>query len=209
MAEKYFITIGRQFGSKGHSIGQMLAEKLNIAFYDKEIIHIASEDSGLGKEFFERADEKTSHSLIGGLFGLRNSPIDEVYANGYLSNETLFNIQAEIIRELAEKESAVFVGRCADYILSKKNDLINIFVYADLNDRIKTISEMHNLSESKSRSLIHKADKQRASYYDYFSGKTWGAAESYHLCVNSSFLGVDGTVDLIYDVVEKKFKLSK
>jgi cytidylate kinase len=209
MDRKYYITIGRQLGSGGHSIGKMLAKKLGIPFYDKELIHIASENSGLGREFFEKADEKSSHSLIGGLLGLRNSLIDEIYGSSYLSNETLFNIQSDIIREIAEQQSAVFVGRCADYILSEKPDCLNIFIHADDDDRIRRIEEIHHLPESKCRTLMQKSDKKRSGYYNYYSCKTWGAAESYHVCINSSLLGIEETVELIRQIAVRRFNLSK
>ncbi len=207
MEEKYYITIGRQLGSGGHTIGKLLAEKLGIAFYDKELIHIASENSGLGREFFEKADEKSSHSLIGGLFGLRNSLIDEIYGNNYLSNETLFNIQSDIIRDLADQGSAVFVGRCADYILSAQPNCINIFIHADIEDRLNRISKANNQPRSKCESILQKSDKQRSVYYNYYSCKTWGSSESYHLCINSSLLGIGETVNLIRQIAVLRFKL--
>jgi len=205
MNKNYFITIGRQFGSNGHTIGKMLAKKLDIAFYNKELINIASEKSGLGKEFFENADEKSSHSLLGGLFGLRSSILDEVYSNNYLCNETLFNIQSEVIRDISKQQSTVFVGRCADYILKDELNCINIFIYADMPERIKRISENYNLSEKESQSLIQKTDKQRAAYYNYYTSKEWGKAISYHLCINSSLLKLDETINLIQNVITQKF----
>jgi cytidylate kinase len=204
MKKNYFITIGRQFGSNGYSIGKMLAEKLNIAFYDKELINIASEKSGLGKEFFENADEKSSHSLFGGLFGLRNSLLDEVYSNNYLCNETLFKIQSEVIRDISERQSAVFIGRCADYILKDNLNCINVFIHADMADRIKRVSESQRISDKESLSLIQKADKQRAAYYNYYTSKEWGKAVSYDLCINSLLLGIEGTMNLIHHVVVQR-----
>ena len=205
MNKKYFITIGRQFGSNGRKIGSMLAEKLNIAYFDKELINIASEKSGLNKELFENADEKSSHSIFGGLFGLRNSMLDEVYSNNYLCNENLFTIQGDVIRDIASKQSAVFVGRCADYILKDEQNRMDIFIYADLNDKIRRIASENNLSVKESHSLIYKTDKRRAEYYNYYTSKEWGEASSYDLCINSSFLGLEKTVDLIYYAVKHKF----
>jgi cytidylate kinase len=205
MDEKFFINIGRQLGSGGRIIGKKLASELNISFYDKELIRIASQESGLGKEIFEQADEKESHSLLGGLFGLRTSLIDEINVNNYLCNETLFKIQSDVIRELAEQKSCLFVGRCADYVLHENPRCVNVFISANIEDRVKRIAEIQQLSESKAKDFIEKMDKKRAGYYNYYSNKVWGAAESYHICINSSSLGIEGTVTLIQQFVKQKF----
>ena len=201
MENLFSITIGRQLGSGGKQIGEKLAQQLGISFYDKELIDIASRESGVGKTFFEQVDEITSHSILGGLFGWPAIG-DGLYPNSFLSNEALFTIQGDIVRQLAEKQSCLFVGRCADYILAGKNNCLTIFICADMCDRIKRISEIKNLSESKCRDFIVKTDKRRSSYYNYFSGKTWGSAESYHLCINSSRLGIDSTVAFLKSFIE-------
>lgn len=203
--EKYFINIGRQLGSGGRQIGSKLSAQLGIPLYDKELIQIASKESGLGKEFFEKADEKGSHSIIGGLFGLRSSLVDDIYSNYYLSNETLFQIQSDVIRELAEKSSSIFIGRCADYVLKGYTRCLNIFVTAEMEDRVRRIAEMQQIPENKASDFIEKMDKKRAAYYNYYSNKTWGAAQSYHLCINTSFLGIDESVSFIRMFAEKKF----
>lgn len=204
MEEKIIINIGRQLGSGGREIGKKLSELLEIPFYDKELLQIASQESGLGKEFFEQADEKNSHSILGRLFSQNVWPNDE-YSNYYLSNETLFLIQSDVIRELAGQHSCIFIGRCADYILKENQQCLNVFISADLNDRISRIAKQQQLSESKARELIEKTDKKRAAYYNYYSNKVWGAAESYHLCINSSVLGIDQTVNFIREFAEMKF----
>lgn len=206
MTAKFHINIGRQIGSGGLEIGQKLAKKLNITYYDRELIQIASEESGLGKEFFERNDEQDSHSIFGGMFGMRSSLMDQIYTGYFLSNENLFQIQSEIIRKIAEKESCIFVGRCADYVLKDFECNLNVFISADMDDRIKRVAEMHQLSEEKAEIFIEKMDKKRASYYNYFSNKTWGDASSYHICLNSSLLGIDNSVSLIKDIIKTKFK---
>lgn len=205
MSEKFHINIGRQIGSGGLEIGQKLAKQLGITYYDRELIQIASEESGLGKEFFEKADEKDSHSLFGGMFGMRSSLIDQIYTGYFLSNENIFQIQSEIIRKLAEKESCIFVGRCADYVLKDFSHNLNVFITADLEDRIKRVANMHQLSREKAEVFIEKMEKKRASYYNYFSNKTWGDSASYHVCLNSSVLGIEETVDIIKKVVQEKF----
>jgi len=204
MNDKFVINVGRQLGSGGRQIGEKLASQFGIAFYDKELINLASKESGLGKEFFENADEKKSHSIIGGLLGLRTNISNEVYVNNYLSNETFFKIQSDIIRELAEEKSCVFVGRCADYILRDHPRCINIFITADTDDRVKRVARDQKLTAAKALEVIEKTDKKRSEYYNYFSNKVWGVAGSYHLCINSSVLGIDETVAFIRRFVEQK-----
>ena len=204
MNDKFVINVGRQLGSGGRQIGEKLASEFGISFYDKELINLASKESGLGKEFFENADEKKSHSLIGGLLGLRTNISNEVYVNNYLSNETFFKIQSDIIRELAAEKSCVFVGRCADYILRDHPRCINVFITADADDRVKRVARDQQLTVEKAQEVIEKTDKKRSEYYNYFSNKTWGVAGSYHLCINSSVLGIDETVAFIRRFVDKK-----
>jgi len=207
MKKDYVITIGRQLGSGGRIIGEKLAAQLGISFYDKELIQIASQESGLGKEYFEQADEKKGFSIFGGLFGLRGTMADEPFSTYYLNNETLFKIQSDVIRKLADKGSCLFVGRCADYVLTENPSCLNIFVSADINDRIKRIAELQKMTTEKAKDYIEKTDKKRAGYYNYFSNKVWGVADSYHLCVNSSVLGIDETVNLIRLFASKRFDL--
>lgn len=207
MERKFVITIGRQLGSGGRIIGEKLASKLGIGFYDKELIQMASQESGLGKEFFEQADEKKLYSVFGGLFGLRGSMAEEPFSTYYLNNETLFKIQSDVIRKLAGKGSCLFVGRCADYVLSGHSAVLNVFVCADLADRVRRIAEQQKLTPDKARDFIEKADKKRAAYYNYFSSKPWGAADTYHLCVNSSWLGLEETVEFISSFASRRFGL--
>lgn len=207
MKKDYVITIGRQLGSGGHIIGEKLAGQLGIAFYDKELIQIASQESGLGKEYFEEADEKKSYSIISGLFGMRSTMAEEPFSTYYLNNETLFKIQSDVIRMLAEKGSCLFVGRCADYVLGENPRCLNVFITAEMNDRVKRVAEMQKITVEKARDFVRKADKKRAGYYNYFSNKLWGAAESYHLCINSSILGIDETTAFIRKFAEMRFGL--
>ena len=202
--EKYFITIGRQLASGGKLIGRELSQRLNIPCYDKELIQLASQESGLGKEFFENFDEKSSHSFLGKYFGFRSGFMgyDE---NNYLCNETLFGIQSDVIRDLAEKESAIFIGRCADYILRDFPNCLKVFVSADKKDRIRQIVQDEKLTEKEAKARIEQCDKRRSSYYNYYSNKIWGMANSYDLCFNSSFLSVEEIVGFIEGQVKKKF----
>ena len=204
MNSNYIITIGRQFGSEGRSIGQCLAEKLGIAFYDKELIALASRESGLCPEFFERVDECNSGSLLhrfatGFMFG-------GFQCDDFLSNDTLFQIQSDVIRKLTEEGPCVLVGRCADYILRKEKNCFNIFIHAPLANRIETVRRREAISEQAARELILKMDKIRSSYYNYYTEKTWGMAASYHLSVDSSLLGVENSAQLIQDFIQNLLK---
>lgn len=197
MENKIIITIGREFGSGGREIGQKLATELGIAYYDKELINLASKESGICGEFFEKADEKTSGSLFQA-FAMGLSMNSAVFQNNdFLSNDSLFQIQSDVIRKVARESSCVIVGRCADYILREDKNCFNIFIHCPHEDRIKRVCQMHNFSEQQAEDLIVKTDKTRASYYNYYTDKSWGAAASYHLTVDSSFLGIDKTVQYI------------
>lgn len=207
MNENFVINIGRQLGSGGHEVGLLLAAALKIDFYDKELIEMASEKSGLAKGLFEKMDEKTGRSMIHGIFSMHSGVNNEVYAGNYLCNETLFKIQSDVIRELAEKKSCLFVGRCADYILRDNERVVNVFIAADPSDRVKRVMQKQGLTAEKAEELIEKTDKKRSGYYNFFSNKVWGAAESYHLCINTSALGIEGTVNLVRHFVEEKLKL--
>lgn len=205
----YVINIGRQLGSGGKEIGEKLAARLGIDFYDKELIKLASEESGLCKEFFERADEKASQGIIGGLFGMRFPFISEgaIPSNNCLSNDALFKVQSDVIRRLAAEKSCVFVGRCADYILREHPRCVNVFISASKEARMARICQLYRVDEEKAEEMMEKADKRRSEYYNYYSYKTWGAAATYHLCMDSSVLGVDETVRFIEEFVVKKLGL--
>ncbi|GHT53374.1 cytidylate kinase [Bacteroidia bacterium] len=202
--EKYAITIGRQLGSGGKLTGELLSQKLGIPCYDKELIQLASRESGLGKEFFEKADEKNSLPILGSFISFRSGFMAGSETN-YLSNETLFKIQSDVIRDLAEKESCIFVGRCADYILRNHKRCLKIFISADLPDRIQRLCNDHSILEKEVKNLIEQTDKKRASYYNYFSNKVWGMATSYDICINSSIFGIDNIVSLIENYVKKRY----
>lgn len=208
MDEIFVINIGRQLGSGGREIGKKLATELNIAFFDKELINIASQESGLQKEFFEKADEKASRG-ISGLFGLRFPFINDgpISSNNCLSNDSLFKIQSDVIRNLSEKESSLFVGRCADYILRDNARCVNVFISAPLEDRIKRICKTTKTTPEKAEEIIVKTDRERASYYNYYSYKAWGAASTYHLCIDSSILGIDESVGFIKLFIQKRLGL--
>lgn len=209
MNSHYVINLGRQLGSGGKEIGEKLAKELNIAFYDKELIRLASEESGLCKEFFEKADERTQKTFIGALFGNRVPFVGDgaIPYGSCLSNDALFKIQSDVIRGLAENGSCLFVGRCADYILRDHSRCVNVFISASKEARIERIMRKNNINATQAEELIEKADRKRAAYYNYYSYNTWGAAATYHLCIDSSVLGIDGTVAFIKDFVKRKLNL--
>lgn len=199
------ITIGRQLGSGGHLIGEQVASKLGMAFYDRELIELAAKESGLGKKFFEQAEAQKGRSLVAGMMDLYGTFRGEGYSANYLSNETLFNIQSQVILELAERGPAVFIGRCADYVLKEHPRAVHIYICAGMEERIERIASLEQVTRKKAREIIQKTDKQRAAYYNYFTGKSWGAAESYHLCANSSLLGIEETAAFICEFARIRF----
>ena len=207
MDNTYLITIGRQLGSGGRQIGELVANRLGIAFYDRELIELAAQESGLGREFFEKAETQKGRSLFAGVMDLYGAFRTEGYTGNYLSNETLFNIQSSVIRELAGRKSAVFIGRCADYVLKEHPRALNVFICADMEERIARIAGIQQVSKKKAGEIIVKTDKQRAAYYNYFTEKAWGAAESYHLCINSSTLGIEETAAFICQFARIQFGL--
>lgn len=202
--KKIIVTIGRQFGSGGRTIGKRIAERLGIAYYDRELINLASKESGICGEFFEKADEKTSGGLLKA-FALGFSMNSAIFqCNDYLSNESLFQIQSDVIRKVAAEGSCVLVGRCADYILRDDPDCVHVFISARMEDRIRRALEYNkDLTEKDAEDTVRKADKSRASYYNYYTDKVWGAAESYDLCVNSSLYGLEETVDYILSFLKR------
>lgn len=206
---KFVVNIGRQLGSGGKEIGELLAARLGISFYDKELINLASQESGLCKELFEKADEKPSQTIMGGFFGARFSLFSDSslpYAN-YLSNDALFKIQSDVIRKLAAEKSCLFVGRCADYILRDHPYCINVFITANLEERVKRLCVTDSISTQEAEELISRTDKKRAEYYNYYSYRTWGVASTYHLCIDSSVLGIKDTVSFIEEFVRSRLKL--
>ena len=198
MANKIY-TIGREFGSGGREVGEKIAAKLGIKLYDKELLQQAAKDSGFCEEIFENHDEKPTNSFLYSLV------MDTYSVSGYSAapfldmplNHKVFLAQFETIKKIAEKESCVIVGRCADYALSDNPDCINIFIHADLDVRIKNVSRNLNITENKARDIINKTDKQRASYYNYYTSKKWGDSKSYNLSLDAGKLGTDNCVEMI------------
>ena len=198
------ITIGRQFGSGGREVGEKLSKKLNIPFYDKDLLKRAAKESGLCEEIFENFDEKPSSSF---LYSLVMDPYSFGYSNNgfdFPLNHKVFLAAFDTIKKIADEGSCIIVGRCADYVLQDYENCLNLFIHAPLEDRIKRISAKYDLPENKAKDMIYKKDKQRASYYNYYSNSKWADIKNYHLSINSSLLGVDGTVDMIVDLINRR-----
>lgn len=201
---KHVITIGRQFGSGGHEIGIKLAEKLNIPYYDKELLKRAAKDSGLCEHLFDNFDERPKSLL----YSLAMDP----YAFSSLTTpygsleQDVFFATFNTVKKVAEEGPCVIVGRCADYALREHPHCLSLFIHAPVEDRIRRISSLRDLPPEKAKDVINKTDKQRASYYNYYTSKKWGAVASYDFCLNSSVLGIDGTVDLILTILQQAEK---
>ncbi|MDR1344601.1 MAG: cytidylate kinase-like family protein [Tannerellaceae bacterium] len=199
------LTIGRQFGSGGREIGKNLADAMGISFYDKELITLAAQESGLCREVFEKTDERASQGLSH-LFSV-SMPYPGVAYTPYsdiLSNEGLFKIQSDVIRKLADAESCVIVGRCADYILRDHPGCVSFFIHDTQCNRIRRIAERLQLSLEQAKELIAKTDKSRAAYYGYYTDKTWGMSCSYNFSINASVLGIDETVCFMKNFIDRK-----
>lgn len=206
MADKIIINIGRQLGSGGREIGEKLAKRFDAHYYDKALVAEAARESGLDENAILRSDERKS--LFQSLFSMGASVVcgAEFYGR-HFGEDAVFQIVSDVIRRAAERESCVFVGRCADYVLRDNPACINVFVSADMDDRVKRLSSKFGVDADKARQMAEQMDEKRASFYNFYSNNRWGEASTYHLCVNSSVLGIDGTVDFIASFVEKRNSL--
>ncbi|MGN0385772.1 MAG: AAA family ATPase [Lachnospiraceae bacterium] len=197
------ITIGRQFGSGGHEIGRKLAEYFGIKCYDKELLTRAAKESGFCEEMIKTHDERPTNSFLYNL-------VMDTYSFGYNSSSyvdmpishKVFLAQFDTIKKIAGEGPCVIVGRCADYALAEMKNCLHLFIYAEEDKKIARIMDKLELPENKARDMMVKKDKQRQSYYNYYSSKKWGRADSYDLCINSGILGIDGTVKLIVQYIE-------
>ena len=202
MAQRRIVTIGRMFGSGGHDIGKLLAQQLGFGFYDKEILTLAAKESGLAPEVLESNDERPTSSLLYTLSVGTHGIIPG--ADAMPLGHQVFLAQFEAIRKLAQQGSCVIVGRCADYALRSVPGVVNVFIHAPLEYRLPRIQRQYGLSEVEARDRIAKTDKKRAAYHNTYSDRKWGALETYHLSVDSSVLGTEGTAELIRQFLELK-----
>ena len=197
------ITIGRQFGSAGREIGEKVAAYFGIKCYDKELLTRAAKESGFCEEMIQNHDERPTNSFLYNL-------VMDTYSFGYNSSafvdmpisHKVFLAQFDTIKKIADEGACIIVGRCADYALADRDNVVNLFIYGDEEVKVARIMQKYNLSQAKAKDMIIKKDNQRQSYYNYYSSKKWGRADSYDLCINSSVLGIEGTVKLIIQYIE-------
>lgn len=203
MKDKYVVTIGRSFGSHGAEIGRRLAEKLGIAFYDKEILEEQVKKSGFTSEYLASHDEKNRSSFLYSVFTNPESLMIQSGLSGALPMDiAVQKIQYQTIKDIASAGPCVIVGRRADQILKDECDIVSVFVTAKDEDRVKHVCERDNISKKEAENKIKRMDRSRKSYYNYYGDSAWGEASNYDLCVNSSMLGVNGCVELIYKQLE-------
>jgi cytidylate kinase len=193
---KYVITIGREYGSGGRFIAKLVAERLGISFYDNELITEACKESGLSPAILETYDEKTD-----GFFSVAG-----MYSYDMSLSQKVFLAQFDAIKKIAENESCVIVGRCADYVLKDNENLVSIFICAPMDEKVKRVTEYYGVNPDKAVSTITKKDKKRRGYYNYYTDLDWGKAANYDMCINSK-LGIDQCVNLIVQYVKERFNL--
>lgn len=199
---KIIINVGRQIGSGGRIIARMLADDFKCGFYDRELLTLAAKESGFCEKFFEQNDEQKGffHSL----FHLHSPFVgDGGFYDNEFSQEGLFKFQSDTIRRLAEAGSCVFVGRCADYVLRDFKNVVNVFITANMDDRVSEIRKRKECTEAEAMKLIESGEKGRSTYYNYYTGKKWGDSSSYDLCVNTSLLGLEATEAYIKEFIQK------
>jgi len=200
----YVVTIARQYGSGGRDVGNKLAELTGYKFYDKDLITMSAQKSGLSTEALNLADEKAANSLLYTLAlgsSMYHHGIDHM---NMPINDRLFVLQSDIIKEVASMdEGAIIVGRCADYVLAENPRLIRIFIYSDFDERVQNVMKKHELSQSAAKDLVIKTDKRRSNYYSYYTGEKWGKIDRYDLAVSTAKLGIEGTAEMIAEYLKR------
>ena len=206
MDKHIIINVGRQLGSGGHDIGRMLALDFNARYYDRELMNLAAKESGFSEKFFEQNDEKKG--FFKGLFNVQTPHFSggSMYKTKF-SQESLFQFQSDAIIKAAKEGSCVFVGRCADYVLREFGNTVNVFITASMEYRIRQVMNKQHVDADAARKIIEQGESKRAAYYNYYTGKKWGAAGSYDLCIDSSLLGIMETEKIIAEFIRKRFKL--
>ncbi|MBQ4472681.1 MAG: cytidylate kinase-like family protein [Lachnospiraceae bacterium] len=203
MACNKIITISRQYGSGGREVGELLSKMLNIPYYDNALITRAAKESGFAEAAFEKAEEKATNSLLYSIAMGMNAYGNQEYGFAHLSlDDRIYLAQSEIIRTVADEGPCVIIGRCADYVLKERDDVLHFFIWADLEKRIQRAVELYNMSPSKAEENVLKIDKRRANYYNYHANGKWGAASNYHLSVRSDELGIEKTAELLKKFIE-------
>lgn len=202
MDKKVVITIARGYGSGGKTIGKMLAKELGIAFYDRELLYMASDESGINLELFQKNDEEVKKGLFSSSTYKYNGKLIPPEDSDFVSKENLFNYQAKIIKDLAAKESCIIVGRCADYVLKDVPGTLKVFIWAPHDKCVETVVDMYSLSESEADKKIKKIDKHRSEYYHYYTGREWDNVRNYDVCLNTAELTFEDCVKIIKSCVE-------
>lgn len=208
MDKHFCICIGRKFCSGGRNVAAIVARELGVRVYDRDLLKKAAQDAGFSEKFFEEADEEKTRKGLRSLFMSRFNSSNG-FSSNYLSNESIFNMQSDAIRRIHESEDCVFIGRCADYVLRDSDRLLNVFIAADMDDRVARICRHagDDMTQAKAFSLIEDIDRKRSSYYNYFTGRTWGDPAFYDICLNSSTLGYDKCAGIIVDLAGERLGL--
>ena len=195
--EHIVITISREYGSGGRYIGKLLANKLGIKVYDREIVDKVAKETGLSKEYIENYEQKRTNT----------DTINEVFVAEELGNEDeLFVAESNVIKQLAKENSCVIIGRCADYILKEQKDIVNVFVYNSFEEKVKRVVDIYKIKESVAKKEIKRINKQRANHYKHYTGKEWGKLENYDVCINSDFMGVESAANALYNIIKEKIE---
>lgn len=211
---KKIITISREYGSGGRLIGKLVAENLGYSFFDREIIDMAAQESGLSPEFIKKTEQNLSSGflynlLLGTSYSGSNGTPSSLNGNQMLPlADQVFNAERKVILDLAKKGSCVIVGRCADYILNTSEEidskeLLNVFIYGDLEEKLKRIEELYKEPEQAAKKTIQQIDKRRANHYNTFTEATWGDRKNYDLMINSSTAGIEETARIIAEIARK------
>ena len=204
--EKIIINVGRQIGSGGHIIAEKLAEDFGCKCYDRELLNLAAKESGFSEKFFEQNDEQKG--FFKSLFHTHLPFLsDNNFYHNDFSQEGLYKFQSDAIRKAADEGNCVFVGRTADYVLRDYPNVVNVFVTADMDFRIDQVMHKQNIGREEARKFIENGESKRAAYYNYYTGKKWGHASSYDLCIDSSKLGLQATERIIADFIRKYLDL--
>lgn len=198
MSKHFIVTIGREFGSGGRETGIILSKKLGVKCYDKELLRECALNSNLNESYLETVDEKSP-----GLF-MAPPMVSMSTAEIQMPSIKAYVAQFEAIKKIAERESCIIIGRCSDYVLAERNDVVNVFIYAGTGYRIHRLRELHGISEKEAKTLMLKEDRKRAAYYEYYTDKKWGARRSYDLCINTEKFGTQGAADIIARIVNEK-----
>ena len=200
--KKKIITISRQFGSGGRGIGKLLADRLDIPFYDKELIELASKESGIDERIFKSEGEETGrfYQVLGAIGYALGSPAGGIYE--YSINDQLYLVQANIIEQLANEGPCVIVGRCADYVLADREDVLNIYLCADMDERLRRVIDEYHV-EDADEAMLCKVDKRRSNYYQYYTDRVWGKAENYDLCITTGKFDTDAIIGMIVDAYRR------